>query len=77
MPSFIQNIAPSRALASLRWLAAIAVLGFLAVAFAGPSARVVNAALQTQGARAVALVLLATPIVLALRSRPTRATTIE
>ncbi len=80
MPSFRQYLVPSRVLPSVRLLAAIAVLGFLAVASAGSSARVsgeVNAALQTQGARTVALVLIATPIVLALRSRPTPATTIE
>ena len=73
MSTFAQHLACQRILPSFRWLAAVALLAFFTLASVGSSARVsgeMNAALQVPGARVFAVLLLAAPIVLALRSRP-------
>lgn len=72
MNTAINYVAPPLFMPTFRWLRAVVVLAVLAVATLGSSARIggeVNAALQIQGARTISIVLLATPFVVALRTR--------
>jgi hypothetical protein len=71
MPSFIRHIVPSHALHSIRWLAAVAFLAFIACRH-----RLIGAhqwrderCLAKSGTRTFALVMLATPLVLAVSRR--------
>jgi hypothetical protein len=72
MPPLPRRLA-SRTLASaFTWLRAVVVLGTIAIATIGSSARIggeMNAALQAPGARAMVILLLATPLALAFRHR--------
>jgi hypothetical protein len=68
----INHVAAPLFMSTFRWLRAVVVLAVLAVATLGSSARIggeVNAALQMQGAHTISIVLLATPFVVALRTR--------
>jgi hypothetical protein len=68
----INHVAPPLFVPTYRWLRAVVVLAVLAVATLGSFARIggeVNAALQMQDARTIAVVFLATPLVVALCMR--------
>jgi hypothetical protein len=69
--SFIRSALPI-VRRSLRWGAAVVMLAFLAIAANGSNVRAtgeVNALIQSPGARPVALLMLATPLVLSIGGR--------